>query len=76
MIRVRFIKSCATSSTSYGKNAVAWLDERTATSFISAGLCVEFMSEPADEKRPSVIVQEVKAIATVQEIKPKRKRKK
>lgn len=72
MIRVRFIKSCASPSTSYGKNAVAWLEDETAVSFINAGLCVAF----EEAHKPTIIVQETKEIATVQEIKPKMKRKK
>ena len=56
MIRVRILKSIATLTASYGKNAVAWLDESTARSFINAGSAELY----AEHNEPQIIVQQIK----------------
>lgn len=69
MIRVLFNKSVATLTASYGKGAVAWLDESEAASFEKVGI-VTYYAEPEE---PKIIVQNI-ALAQV-EVKKTKKRK-
>ena len=73
MIRVRFLKSVSTLTASYGKNAVAWLDESEAASFVKAGLC-QLCTEEDVRIEPTVIVQNIEP-QIQQVIKPKRRKK-
>lgn len=79
MIRVKFLKSASTLSASYGKGAVAWLEEAQAHGFIRNGLCelclVESTSEEVKRQEPKIIVQNIEPKEQVV-IKPKRNRKK
>lgn len=55
MVRVLFNKSVATLTASYGKGAVAWLDESEAASFEKVGI-VTYYREPEE---PKIIVQNI-----------------